>query len=162
MPRAALLLALASVVVGSEARADEPASPYQRQGRGGPGAARVYKDRITPHWFADGTRFWYRNDLKGGTREFVLVDAEKGTKAPAFDHAKLAAALSKASRKEYAADRLPFDEIEYRDGGKAVRFEAAGVTWNCDLSTYKCVRGEKESGVRSQKRQYRTSSSPPG
>ena len=80
--------------------------------------------------------------------EFVLVDAEKGTKAPAFDHKKLAAALSKASGKEYAADRLPFDEIEYRDGGQAVRFEAAGAAWTCDLDTYECVRGKQEAGVR--------------
>ena len=97
MPRAALLLALFAVLP-TPAPGDEPDSPYQAQGRDRPGAARVYKDRITPHWFAEGTRFWYRNDLKGGTREFVLVDAEKGTKAPAFDHKKLAAALSKASR----------------------------------------------------------------
>src|SRR5687768_15125622 len=75
------------------ARADESAAPQQRQGRGGPGSGLVYKARITPHWFAEGARFWYRNDLKGGTREFVMVDAEKGTKTPAFDHTKLAAAL---------------------------------------------------------------------
>ncbi|HET6573112.1 MAG TPA: DUF885 family protein [Fimbriiglobus sp.] len=151
MPRAALLLALVSITTLSEIRADDPNPPYQRPGRGGPDARRVYKARIAPHWFAEGTRFWYRNDLKAGTHEFVLVDAEKGTKATAFDHAKLAAALSKASGKEYAADRLPFDEIAFRDGGKSVRFDAADATWTCDLGTYECTRVSQKSEVRNQK-----------
>jgi len=73
----------------------------------------VYKDRITPHWLAGNTRFWYRNDLAGKAREFILVDAERGTREPAFDHARLAAALSKAAGAEYKADQLPFDMIEY-------------------------------------------------
>jgi dipeptidyl aminopeptidase/acylaminoacyl peptidase/uncharacterized protein (DUF885 family) len=145
-----LTLIVAGWAVVASAQADESTAPLQRQGRGGPGADRVYKARLTPHWFAEGARFWYRNDLKGGAREFVLVDAEKGTRTPAFDHTKLAAALSKAAGKEFTADRLPFDEIEYRDGGKAVRFEAAGTTWTCDLKTNECTRVGKESGVRGQ------------
>ncbi len=149
MPRAALLLAL--LFAAQSARSADP--PYQRPGRGGP-AARVYKDRIAPHWFAGGAKFWYRNDLKGGAREFVLVDAAAGKRGPAFDHAKLAAALSKAAGKEYAADRLPFDEIEFADGGKSVRFQAGGVAWVCDLSSYQCARTgsapEKGPGARGQ------------
>jgi dipeptidyl aminopeptidase/acylaminoacyl peptidase len=110
----------------------------------------VYKDRITPHWFANNTRFWYRNALRGGAKEFILVDAEAGTRRPAFDHAKLAAALSKAAGKEYRPDRLPFDSIEFVDGGQAVRFRVDGVTWQCHLSSYECTRtaGGQESGDR--------------
>jgi dipeptidyl aminopeptidase/acylaminoacyl peptidase len=98
----------------------------------------VFKDRIVPHWFGGDDKLWYRNDLKGGTKEFVLVDAAAGTKGPAFDHAKLAAGLSKAAGAEYKADRLPFDDIEFTDDGKAVRFEAGGKRWQCDLATYEC------------------------
>ncbi|MBI2949511.1 MAG: hypothetical protein HYY23_17885, partial [Verrucomicrobia bacterium] len=43
----------------------EPASPQQQSGRFSQAAGRVFKDRITPHWFANNTRFWYRNDLRG-------------------------------------------------------------------------------------------------
>src|SRR5262245_44926855 len=49
---------------------------YQRQPPRPP--ANVFKAEITPHWFADNTRFWYRNDLRGGAKEFILVDAENG------------------------------------------------------------------------------------
>src|SRR5262245_31256854 len=101
---------------------------YQRAGRTGPSRARVYKDKITPHWFLNNTRFWYRNELAGGASEFILVDAEAGTRQAAFDHPKLAAALSKAAGKEYRPDRLPFDSIEFVDD-KAVRFKVGDTTW---------------------------------
>jgi len=100
----------------------------------------VYKDRITPRWLTGNTRFWYRNDLAGKTKEFVLVDAERGTREPAFDHARLAAALSKAAGAEYKANQLPFDTIEFADDGKTVRFTVDQTTWACDLASYICTR----------------------
>jgi hypothetical protein len=123
------------------------ASPQERFSR----SRRVegyYKDRITPHWFAENTCFWYRNDLRGKTREFILVNAEQGTRQAAFDHQKLAAALSKATGTEYRADQLPFDSIEFTDDGNVIRFtlalsEVEGVnetTWACDLTSYTCSK----------------------
>ncbi len=41
---------------------------------------KVFKSTLTPHWFADNTRFWYRNDLKDGAKEFIVVDAARGTR----------------------------------------------------------------------------------
>lgn len=99
----------------------------------------MYKARITPHWFGDNSRFWYRNDLRGGTKQFIFVDANSGTRRPAFDHQQLAAALSKAAGTQFAPDRLPFGHIEWTDDASAVRFQAAGKRWECDLSSYKCV-----------------------
>src|SRR5437763_1857989 len=64
--------------------ADELREAYRRAPRFGRAGGRVYKDRITPHWFDNNTRFWYRNDLAGGAREFVLVDAGRGARATAF------------------------------------------------------------------------------
>ena len=102
----------------------------------------VYKDRITPHWLADKVHFWYRNDLADKTKEFILVDAERGTRTAAFDHAKLAASLSKAAGAEYKADQLPFNIIEFTDGDKAILFSAADKTWKCDLGTYQVAATE--------------------
>src|SRR5437899_1192896 len=76
---------------------------YQRQSQPGRTSG-VYKAQITPHWFHDNTRFWYRNDLRGGSKEFVVVDAERGSREAAFDHPKLAAALSKAAGATYSAE----------------------------------------------------------
>lgn len=120
---------------------DAPDPPQAR--RAFPPVKGVYKIQITPHWFADAkgetNEFWYRNDLSGEAKEFIRVDAEKGTRQPAFDHEKLAAALSKATREEFKADRLPFSEIQFADGGRTIRFEAAGKAWQCDLSSYVCT-----------------------
>jgi dipeptidyl aminopeptidase/acylaminoacyl peptidase len=124
--------------------AAELEAPYQRSGLQRPTAGGVYKSRIEPHWFQDNMRFWYRNDLKGGAREFIVVDAERGTRTAAFDHDKLATALSKATGAEYKADRLPFDRIEYLESGKAIRFKVGDTTWQCDLASYEC--GKTESG----------------
>jgi dipeptidyl aminopeptidase/acylaminoacyl peptidase/uncharacterized protein (DUF885 family) len=109
--------------------------PQQRAGRDGPEGPRAFKARITPHWFSNNTRFWYRNDLRNA-REFLVVDAEKGTREPAFDHPRLAAALSKESGKEISADRLPFQEIAFVEDGKAVIFQVQGMNRICPLDTY--------------------------
>jgi dipeptidyl aminopeptidase/acylaminoacyl peptidase len=118
---------------------EELEAAYQRQPgpRPQPG---VFKAEITPHWFADNTRFWYRNDLRGGAKEFILVDAEKGKRDFAFDHKKLAESLSKAAEQEYKPDRLPFGSIEFVDDGKAVQFQVADVVWKCDLASYECAK----------------------
>src|SRR6188474_3427885 len=54
----------------------------------------VLNSGVRPNWMPDG-RFWYRTTRAEGP-EFVLVDPVKRTKAPAFDHEKLAVALSTA------------------------------------------------------------------
>jgi dipeptidyl aminopeptidase/acylaminoacyl peptidase len=118
----------------------EQAPPQRLWRRSG----KVYKGEITPHWFADNSRFWYRNDLAGGKKEFVLVDAGKGTRGPAFDHQKLAAALSKAAAAGFAADRLPFDAIEFSADAKTVRFRVGATTWQCDLASYACAKSKDE------------------
>jgi dipeptidyl aminopeptidase/acylaminoacyl peptidase len=125
---------------------DAHPSPQQgRRNRGSGPAQGVYKSVVTPHWFAHDTKFWYMNALRGEAREFVLVDAEKGVRQPAFDHDKLAAALSKAAGKEFKADHLPFTSIEFSEDGKSVKFDAADKSWRCDLDSYQCGTQEKSA-----------------
>ncbi len=102
---------------------------------------KVFRDHVTPHWFANIDRFWYRVDGPGKAREFILVDAVRGTRGPAFDHARLAASLSKAAEKPFPADHLPFDFIQVEDDGK-IRFEAAGSGWSYDPPTDEIARAE--------------------
>ncbi len=102
----------------------------------------MYKAQITPHWYHNNTRFWYRNDLAGGKREFIRIDAETGTREPAFDHEKAAASLSKAAGKDYAADQMPISEIEFVDDSAAIRFKIGTDAWRCDLKSYECTKVE--------------------
>jgi len=43
-------------------------------------ANKVFRDKVTPNWFENGTKFWYRVELPQGKKEFVVVDCTKGTK----------------------------------------------------------------------------------
>jgi dipeptidyl aminopeptidase/acylaminoacyl peptidase len=122
----------------------DPQSPQARATRATAGDALVSKTRITPHWFHQNNRLWYRNDSGGDKREFILVDTEDGTREPAFDHQKLAVALSKASGiQSVSADKLPFDAIDFSDDLKSVRFRVGETTWRADLGTCACVRSEQ-------------------
>ena len=137
----ASLTFISSVFLPSVARADaDHPNPGAggRRGGGGPPTG-LYKSVVAPHWFAGDSKFWYRNALRGGAGEFVLVDAEKGVRQAAFDQEKLAAALSKAAGKDFKGDHLPFTNIVFSDDGKAVKFDAADKSWSCNLDSYECT-----------------------
>jgi dipeptidyl-peptidase 4 len=97
---------------------------------------KVYRDHVEPHWFADNTRFWYRNDLRDGAREFVLVDVTKGLREPAFDHARVAVALAKLSGREVVARKLPFETLEFATNRNAVVLHGTAGAWSLDLDSY--------------------------
>src|SRR5207302_2094133 len=144
-PAPLLMVFITAAVTGPEATVypndslfDSPQESPQAAPRRNEGSRRVFKDRITPHWFQNNTRFWYRNDLRGGAREFIVVDAERATHEAAFDHPKLAAALSKAASKQYPADRLPLDSIAIIDDAKAISFKVGDITWKCHCTSYEC------------------------
>jgi dipeptidyl-peptidase 4 len=71
----------------------------------------VIGDKIKPQWIDGGARFWYAVSTGAGKR-FVLVDPAAGTREPAFDHARLAAALAAASGQQVDPEALPFMAIE--------------------------------------------------
>lgn len=71
----------------------------------------VIGDKIKPQWIDRGARFWYAVSNGAGKR-FVLVDPAAGTREPAFDHARLAAALASTSGQQVDPEALPFMAIE--------------------------------------------------
>ena len=76
-----------------------------------------------PVWIAGSQQFWYRKAVKGGN-EFVLVDPVAATKAPPFDHARLATAIStaEAPRGPYTALTLPFTTFTFVENRQAIEF----------------------------------------
>ncbi|GAB3156586.1 DPP IV N-terminal domain-containing protein [Micromonospora sonneratiae] len=99
----------------------------------------VIGDKVRPQWIDGGTRFWYAVS-NGVGRRFVLVDPAAGSRRPAFDHARLAAALATASGQQVDPEALPFRTIE--PTGNAVEFDAFGEHWRCRLDSYACERAE--------------------
>ncbi len=109
-------------------------------------------------WIGDTDNFWYPKTVKGGT-EFILVNADENKKGLAFDHEKLAVAISKATGHTYTALNLPFAPVQGRpparpapgappktapltflDGNQAIQFGTDGSLYKCLLSDYTCTK----------------------
>ena len=116
-------------------------------------ASLVLRAGVRPTWLPDG-RFWYRVTTEAGA-EFVLVDPARGTRAPAFDHTKIATALSTAAGAKYEATKLPFQQIEFSPDGKSIAFNVERRRFTCDLQGNQCSvipvagnRGNEQRGGR--------------
>ena len=90
-----------------------------------------------PSWLADG-RFWYRVSASGGGA-FVVVDPVKRTRVAAFDHARLATALTAVTGSRVEGDRLPFQTFVLSADGGALTVTIRGRAWRCDLGRYDCA-----------------------
>jgi dipeptidyl-peptidase-4 len=97
----------------------------------------VYHGAVRATWLAD-ERFWYRTTTPEGS-EFILVDPANGTRKPAFDHAKLAAALSTAANAHYDGSHLPFQHFDLTPDGASITFSVSGHRYTCDTAGTRCA-----------------------
>ncbi len=82
----------------------------------------VFETTVTPRWLETSDRFWYAYQTRDG-RKFSLVDPLKRTKAPLFDHARLAATLTSITRIPYDAQHLPFSTVRFVKTDSAFQFD---------------------------------------
>ncbi len=108
---------------------------------------KVFRYRVQPNWFADGKRLWYRVQTGPDRHEFVRVDAVKGTRGPAFDHGRLAAAMARAGLKGARPDGLAIDQLSFDAAGESVEFRSAGTWWRCSLKRYELVALPGKKGL---------------
>ncbi len=127
-PLAKVLVPGLILFCAAPARAQGTRADYERAARflTGDLGKLVQGADIRPTWIEDSDQFWYQKP--GLDTEFVLINTTKNTRGPAFDQAKLAEELSKATRRQIRAKRA------------AIRFAAEGQRWTCILSTYACLR----------------------
>jgi dipeptidyl aminopeptidase/acylaminoacyl peptidase len=95
--------------------------------------ALVDRSSDRPHWLAND-RFWYRVLTTQGS-EFILVDPARKTRTAAFNHAKLATALSAASGQAYEATRLPFRSFTFSPDEKVMLFAVGGKNWQYNVAS---------------------------
>ena len=95
----------------------------------------VYGSGVRPTWLAND-RFWYRTTTPTGS-QFVVVDPARGSRAPAFDAARIAAGLSTAIGQRYEATALPFTTFEYTPRG-LIRVRVGRRTFDCNQETGRC------------------------
>ena len=94
-----------------------------------------------PRWLPDG-RLLYRNSLVEGN-EFVIADPVNRTRQRAFDHARMARALSEVIGEPQEPFDLPFGSFEFSADGRAILFAVSGQRYRCDLEDYQCTEVER-------------------
>jgi dipeptidyl-peptidase-4 len=106
----------------------------------------VFDTSVTPRWLESSDRFWYSFQTRDG-RKFYFVDAGKKTKAPLFDHAKMAATLTSITRIPYDAQHLPFTSVRFIKDDTAFEFEVS-VPRDAVIATppKKTIGTEQQSG----------------
>jgi dipeptidyl aminopeptidase/acylaminoacyl peptidase len=134
-------VALALIAPSHGARAQGTRADYERAERflGAHLDSLVLNERVRPTWLGETDRFWYVRDLADG-REVVLVDPAGPRTGPAFDHVRLAAALTEAAGRPVDTKRLPTEQLTLSVGVDTVALEVDRVRWACDLASYRCAR----------------------
>ena len=131
---------------------------YQRaQGLQNKARSLVVNTPGSANWIGSTHRFWYSKPVAGGT-QFILVDANAATKGPAFDHDRLATAISNATGGHYTGLALPFAPapggrggrggaapatsapLTFADDVQSIQFGSGGSMYKCSLADYTCAK----------------------
>ena len=136
-----LIAVIAILALAEPSNAQGTKADYRRSAElSGMMRGKVDRERVEPHWFDDNRRFWYRIHTDTSRFEFVVVDVEKGTRNPAFDHQRVAEALRKAGVANVCAEQLPIDAIVFDQSGKYVDVQVGSNWWRCDLDKYEAIK----------------------
>jgi dipeptidyl-peptidase-4 len=96
----------------------------------------VVGGNVDPTWLPD-ERFWYVSERTSGT-EVVLVNPATATRTPAFDHARVAAALSAVAGQSFTAASITEANLELSPAADAVIFTVGANRWSCDVKGTAC------------------------
>ena len=94
---------------------------------------RVYSANIQATWIPESHNFWYINFTAKG-KEILLVNAEKGTKTPAFNQEKLAKKISEVTGKKESPFKLPISKVNFSKDLKSIDFIIDTVKWKYTFS----------------------------
>lgn len=135
--RYALTLCLSSTSILG-AQQSVTASDYARAEKFLPtNAERLVTGTVHPFWIADSEQFWFRKTTPDSA-EFVLVNAATGAQQPAFDHAKLAAALGQQTGQTFDPHHLPFQLIDFSPDLRSVTILVGPRRFLCDRADASC------------------------
>ena len=100
-------------------------------------AGLVVGGTVNPTWLPDD-RFWYVNTTHAGP-ELILIDPARRTRTRAFDHARMAQALSAAAGTAYTATQLPVQQASLSTRADTVYFRLGAIGWACDIRATRCA-----------------------
>ena len=141
------LIAAMTLPGAAQSRAAVTAADYERAERylGYNTNPLVSNGPVQANWLPND-RFWYRNVTAAGS-EFMLVDAARATKAPAFNHTAVATALTTAMGKPVPATRLPFTQLFFAADGLSFSFDSDTKRWTCDVQGAACTSADRPERI---------------
>lgn len=142
-----------SMLVLTNAHAQGTVEDYQRAEKIGKDIQeRIHHAASSIKWIENEPQFVYQVTSAKG-KEFLLVDAKKQSRKPAFDHGKMARALSEVSGEAVEATKLPFSSLTYVKNKNQIEFNAYGKNWICDLGSYTLTQ-DKQTNATGSRSQY--------
>ncbi|MDY3555472.1 DPP IV N-terminal domain-containing protein [Gemmata sp. JC717] len=91
---------------------------------------------VSPQWIGKTDVFWYSARTASGA-QYWKVDPAKLERTPLFDHSRLAAALSEASKQPLDADTFRMDRVSVTPDGKKLNFVFGEGRYEYDLEAGK-------------------------
>ena len=105
--------------------------------------AGYFEGNITPRWIGNTHFCWYAVKTPAGT-DFILVNAGKRQKQPAFDQKAMAKALTAELGRKVEPGKMPFREIAFSDDLKQLTFVTEGMKYTYDRNKNKMIGKVKE------------------
>ncbi|MEO5911668.1 MAG: DPP IV N-terminal domain-containing protein [Pelobium sp.] len=115
---------------------------------------------VRPNWLTED-RFWYQESKPDGTT-FIIVNPSKKTKKVAFDHQKIATALTKITGKSYEANQLPIERVVFDNDENAIRFSLGRTDYHYNFKTDKIEKEDNHAPVSTLRRSSTAVLSPNG
>ena len=84
----------------------------------------LFSTYVDPHWFQQGSRFWYQYKTSEGDFWYV-VDPDKKRKELLFDREDMAARLTEIVQDPFEARHLPIRNLKAKEDGRTFTFEVA-------------------------------------
>lgn len=119
-----LFLGLCPLILSAQITKED----YQRADTIAKNSRLVYSPAVQATWIGESTEFWYLNHERSGDI-YYLVEAKTGKKRVAFDQQKLAALLTKESRKETTAANLGLSEVNFMEDKSGISFVYNNTRW---------------------------------
>ena len=82
----------------------------------------LFSTTVDPHWFQQGTRFWFEYKTSEG-KFWYVVDPAARSKTPLFDRDELAAQLTEIVQDPFEARHLPITNLKVKEDGRTFTFE---------------------------------------
>lgn len=131
----------------AQSRATVTAADYARaeQYLGYNATPLVSNGPVQANWLPDD-RFWYRSVTATGS-EFILGEPARAAKAPAFNHAAVAATLTTAMGRPVSATRLPFMQLTLAADSQSFSFDSDLKRWTCDVKGTVCTSTDRPARI---------------